>query len=273
LIEVESGRWVDSGVANATWWPLADSTLFTIENEIENAINTPRLFSLAQNKFVHDFPSIALDIPHNQDFPYIWSPCVKSDGSEVLGETMAGISEEYQRTHGGGVRPVRIDIKTGKGVLAFSPFVDAEQKFERDDREVRWIDCDHNPVSTYLHSDLTLNEPLTDHKNLSRVNDSNAAESVLVAGLNRFVEQYQTDNTADLVPPVIAALLSLAKDGDAWERQREWIISLADGISQAIQNGKITEHNAVAWNYFIESVNAIYHNNIDSITPLDTVWV
>jgi WD40 repeat protein len=274
LVEVESGRWVDSGVANATWWPLADSTLFTIESDIENAVNTPRLFSLEENKFVQDFPSIVLNVPHSQEYPHIWSPCVKSDGSEVLGETIAGISEEYRYANGAGSRPVRIDLETGNGALVFSPFIDDEQKFERDDEEIKWTDCGRSSVSTRLHPDLVLKEPLTEHKNLpDRAKYPNGAESVLVAGLNRFIEKYQTDDTANLVPPVISSLLSLVEDADAWERQQEWITGLAGAISQAIQNGEITGHDAVAWDYFVTSVNAINQDNKESISILNTIWV
>jgi len=273
LIEVETGRWVDVGYNNATWWPLDASTLLVLENE--EGKNTPRLFSLLENEFVSSFPEITLDLPHNPDYPYIWDPVVDPGGIELLGQTPAGVTQEHQQEHGCGNRSTCIRLETGEGHVVQSVFIEGNPAYEREVRKSYWLSRNRKLSPVRLHPDIStiMNQPVTEHENLVASWGSNTAEVIVINALNRFVQQFQISDTSYLVPPVLAALIPLSDDNAMWERQCDWLVGLANGSLAAINNGEITGRSADAWKHFPSAISAILQGRSDLIDPMSATWV
>lgn len=267
IVEISTGRSLQLNVANTAWWPLGESSLFTIEHEGGRAV--PRLFSLATNNHTRTFSEITLNVPMLKDYPYLWFPSVSPDGREVLVLTPTGVTDEYQREYGTGDRVARVNLADGRGKLLNDPYFNADRSLERDVREVRWTGRPvGHPVQLHPNLEAKLRDPVTEHEYLSQARWAHEAEGILISTLNRAIELTKAHQPMHhLIPEVLATLVPVAKAPDVWERQSEWLISLQKATSN-VNDTPSTNGNAAAWSAFGSAIAAVQAGRPELIDPL-----
>lgn len=273
LVEVATGRWLTLDVANTCWWPGHGSTLLSIHHDDGRAY--PTLFDLASNSYSGSFPIIELDVPLLESFPYIWNPAVSADGLEVLATSPAGVTADYQREHGAGSHLVRFTLATGRGTIVASPFLDEEQTLERDVSDVRWVQRPVGGGPVALHPDLVtqLQVPITTHEWLSPGRWADEAEQMLVLTLNVAVDATkQGGPVAHLLPEILAYLIPLASNPEAWARQAEWLVDLRDTTVKLVASGSLQGDLAGFWHQYGSAIAAIEAGRPDLIDAVEAGW-
>ncbi|TDO48242.1 hypothetical protein EV651_1238 [Kribbella sp. VKM Ac-2571] len=270
LVEVATGRWLRLDVGNAAWWPLGDSSLLTVTHD--NGTATPQIFSLESNSYTRTYPQITLDVPLLSSFPYTWFPAVSPDGREILVQTPAGVTTEYQSEHGVGGHLARVTLDDGQGRLVGEVFLNSERTLERDVREARWTG---RPPSHHIRlvPTLELNPPVTEHAYLDPGRWADEAERVLVLTLNKAIElTKEGKDISHLVPEILAALIPIGCNGDIWERQSEWLVGLQQSTNNLVANGTITGNAATAWRRYGSAIAAIQAGRLELIDPVTAAW-
>ncbi|AIY03015.1 hypothetical protein ART_3416 [Arthrobacter sp. PAMC 25486] len=272
LVETATGRWLALAFGNAAWWPGEDSCLLTIVNE--NGASVPRLFSLETNEWIHTFPAIELDTPLLPDYSKLWMPVVSPDSAEVLLETTAGVTPEFQHQHGTGSRLARVTLADGKGSLVHDAFLDGTQTLERDVQDARWI-IDATGRRVRLHPQLhnRLNQPILNAGNITDDRSADTAEQIVVLSLNKAVERTKAGLAiGTLMPDILASLRTMAKAPEVWERQSEWLVSVHEQVATFVTNGTVAGSNATTWKHFCRAIAAIQSKKVDRIDPLVAIW-
>ncbi len=271
LIEVAGGRFLELDMANAAWWPLAESSLLTIDHDQGTAV--PRLFSLAGNSYGRSFPAVTLDAQVPRDFPHFWAPAVSPDGTELLAMVAAGVSREYQQQFGTGHRAAKITLATGKAALLHPAFLGKDQTLERDVREVRWTE--RPPQNRLrLHPSLAAGmvQPVTHHAYLSPDRWADEAEAILVHSLNRALELTDAGiPVAHLMPEILASLGPVAAGPENWERRSAWLVDIRNLTARESAAGAFTEDQALAWRHYGAAIAAIQAGRPELIDPLATL--
>lgn len=271
LVETATGRWTAVDVPNAGWWPGADSALLSIEHRDGQAI--PTLFGLQTATTLASYPAVELDTRLLESYPYVWTPTVSPDGTEVLGVSPVGVTPEYQGTHGTGSRLVRFTLQTGRGT-AQPAFIDADQKLEHDVSEPRWT----TPAPAYtvnLHPDLlaALHEPVTAHEWLAPGRWASELEQMLVLTLNAAIDRTREGlPIADLLPEIVALLVPIAADPECWGNQSQWLLGLRDTTVDLAASGTITGALAASWRQYGAAIAAIEAGRPDLIDPIALAW-
>lgn len=269
VVDPENGQWIDLGVANVGWWPEASSTLVSIHHADGRAF--PTLYDLSTNAYTRSFPVIELDSPLLETFPYVWMPDVSAGASEVLAATPAGVTTDYQQTHGTGAHLIRFNLTTGRGALVSSPFLDSDHTLERDVSEVRWAKRVKNEAAVVLHPDLVagMREPVTTHDWLNQGRWADEAEQVLVLSLNVGIDATREGHSfTQVLPEILASLVPVASDPEVWERQKEWLLGLRDITVNNIAQGQLTGDLAVCWQRFNSAIAAIEAGRPDTIDAI-----
>lgn len=272
LCDVDSGQLLRLPVTNCCWWPLADSTLLEIAHIDGRCV--PRLFSLEVNDFVETFPDVVLDHQMFPDLPYIWSPAVSPDGSEVLVLTPTGVSAAHREEHAVGSHLARFTLVDGRGELVYPALLDAQYPWERDVSEARWT-APYPRRNVRLHPDLEKGLEATDleHDHLSPGRYAPEAEQVLVKTLNLAIAHTQQgEDLAYLMPEIVASLVTLHEDPGLWAGQRGWLAGLVETTSQMISNRELVGRDAEAWGHFRSAMQAIDSGRGDATGSLDAMW-
>lgn len=246
LIEVATGRHLQLQPTNACWWPLEDSTLLTVQNKDGHA--TPRLFSLNHASYVYDFPEIILTDPVPEGFGSAWFPHVSPDGSELIVQTIAGVTAEHQGQFGAGCRATRVNLSTGAAHITQSPFLDDSRQLERDVRHHTWVG---RPLKreVELHPDLAelLVPGITEHEHLASSRWAYDAQQFAMKLLNHAIDCIETDEPVALMSDLIAAMETVAQDHILWEQMSEWLTNVQQATSTRVTAGLITGDAAAAW--------------------------
>ncbi|MEU1899152.1 hypothetical protein ABZ512_12285 [Nocardiopsis dassonvillei] len=272
LVEIRTGRHLRLEDGNTAWWPSADSTLLSVVHNEGTA--TPRLLSLESNTWTHSFPKVLLDVPLLPSFPHLWYPSVSPDGQEVLVQTPAGVTSDYQSEHGTGHRLARVELATGRGKLVHGVFLDREKRLERDVRESRWTG--RAPArAVRLGPDLScgLSEPVTEHRYLSPGREAGDAEEILLRSLNRAVDLTREGRDPSyLLPEILAALVPMTHEHEVWERRSEWVLGLQESTGGLTADGSIKGGAATAWRRYGSAITAIRSGQPELIDPLLATW-
>ena len=271
VVEVATGRWLRLDVANASWWPLGDSRILTVTHQ--NGAATPRLFNLEWGTYTRTFPEISLDVPFLPSFPYAWFPSVSPDGTELLVHTPAGVTPEYQKEHGVGNHLARVALDSGRGHMVGGAFLDAGSTLERDVGDARWTGRVPS-TCVKLHPILArqLRSPVLEHEYLHPGRWADEAEQVLVKTLNRAIDQTQNgQDSSHLVPEILASLVPIAHNSDAWGRQSEWLIGLEQTTANMVLSGSLTGDMATGWQRFGLAIAALRAGRPELIDPVATV--
>lgn len=272
VVETATGRWLTLDIPNATWWPLADSTLLTVTHH--DGRISPRLHDLASNSVTGTFPDITISglLPK---FPYLWSPDVSTDGRFLVGTAVTGVSAEFQDKHGAGSRPVRVDLATGEAYVGGPTFLDTAHTLERHARHVT-IPGKPAPRAVHLHPELAtqLQDPITSSEYLTP--NRWADDSIQFVGklLNRAIDGLDAgEDPAPLLPDLVAAMSALRRDPDAWARLEEWLTGVQRGIQTRLHRGDITDPAAHhSWQAFGTAFTALQSEGPDATSPLDVAW-
>lgn len=263
LVEIGTGRWMPSPIANAGWYPGRDSCLLTFG---PSDPLTPTVFNLATNAYVHQFPALLFSQrSSNVDFlDRAWSPRVSSDGRRLLVLTPAGVPAEFQREHGTGNRVGMVELINGYCELVTSIFIDPNGELERDHVEARWND-DRWHGTVRLHPELAAQ--LRDPAPLSpERNDPEwlAADPRQLAGLalEALVEQFQSDphdtEAVQLMAEVILGVTTTARlNRPSWDAVADWASNIADFMRKPVANGWLDQPNQDAWRSYIATVEEL----------------
>jgi hypothetical protein len=270
LVEVVTGGWLRLEVGNAAWWPQEDSSLLTVTHD--NGTATPQIFSLESNSYIRTYPQITLDVPLLSSFPYTWFPGVSPDGREILVQTPAGVTTEYQSQHGVGGHLARVTLHDGQGRLVQEAFLNSEKTLERDVREARWTG---RPPSHHIRLDprLELHPPVTEHDYLDPGRWADEVEGVLVLTLNKAIDLTNGGkDLSHLVPEILAALIPVGYNRDVRERQFDWLVGLQQSTSNLVANGTITGTAATAWRRYGSAIAAMQAGQLELIDPVAAAW-
>ncbi|HWU33356.1 MAG TPA: hypothetical protein VN108_10795 [Marmoricola sp.] len=271
IVEVSTGRWLLLNVGNCAWAPATASGLITIAHHDGKAF--PRLFDLETNSFVQDFPAVELDVPLLESYPHLWWPAVSPDGSEVLAQTPAGATVEYQSTYGVGSHLARFDLQSGRGRLITSPFANDAQTLERDVIDARWTEPADPSWTLSLHPELSkeLHEPVTQAQDptwLRRERWADEAEIVLVSVMNRAITLAQEESSVAHLMPEIVAALSVIANSPVWPRQAEWLTNLRDITMSMVSSGEMDGDLSLPWMLFAIAIRAIEQGDSSEISAL-----
>lgn len=273
LVEVASGRWLTLEVGNCAWWPLEAATLLTVVHESGRA--TPQLFSLRDNISTATFDDLSLSVPMLESFPYMWSPTVAPDGTELLVMTPAGVTSEYQRQHGAGNHLARISLKDGAGRLVQDVFFDSEATLERDVRDVRWTGRGL-AAAVHLHPNLAgqLNEPVLEHEWLEPGRWAEESDRMLSHALSRAVDLTKEGrDVSHLMPEILACLKTIAVSPEIWGQRAESLASLDQSTGNLIVTGELAGDLATAWQRYRSAMAAIRDGRPELIDPVIAAWV
>lgn len=273
LCELASGRVVRIVPANCCWWPGTDSTLLEVARVDGRCV--PRLYSLEQDAYVHDFPEVRLDEEWLPGLEHVWGPAVSPDGAQLLVRAHAGVSLRHREEHGVGGHLVQISLADGRGRLVHPALVPGPQVWERDVAEVRW-------TGSFPRRSVTLHPALAGrlvagdlaHPFLDPARYADEAEQLVVTALNAAIALLQrSDSMAHLMPEIVTALPALRADEAIWSRQREWLEGLAATTTRMIASGELAGADASAWQAFGSSLRTLAAGALDLVGLLDASYV
>jgi hypothetical protein len=265
LVNATTGQWLKAPVQNVGWWPLAPSTLLTVDNDTE-AVSTPRLYNLETAAFTHTFPALRLDGAEqtDPDLLHCFKVAVSPDGTELLVGSRVGITHEYQKVHGSRQRVARIDLRTGHGALVWPIFLNDDHELEREHDDYRWLrrpPC--QPVT--LHPDLAAQLQQANRTDNERNLQRSAYQARQLAG---FALQHAYDilrqrpdatDPSPYLPEIIRGLASLYDLGpELWPPVGEWVDSIAATVKRAVSSGLLTGRPRESWERFSRAVDSLH---------------
>jgi hypothetical protein len=284
LVDSTTGQWLDAPVDNVAWWPLAPSTLLTLDNETKPA-PTPRLYSLETAAFTKSFPALQL-VGVDQTDPDLldcYGVSVSPAGTELLVGSRVGITHAYQQKHGSRQRVARVNLATGHGALVWPIFLDGDHELETEHEDFRWLGRRPVHQSVTLHADLLARvQPAKEmdsergERNLQRA----AYDARQVAGLalqhakTVLRERPQTTDPSPYMPEVIRGLVALHDlSPDLWPPFGEWIGNIKDAIQLALDHGLLAGRPEDAWRKFSTAAEALQNSTPQFINWHELPWL
>jgi hypothetical protein len=279
LIDSVTGQWLDAPVHNADWWPLAPSTLLTLDNDTKPT-PTPRLYSLETAAFTRNFPALQLDGAEEtpQDLLECYEVAVSPDGSELLVGSGVGITGSYREKHGARLRVARVDLHTGLGALVWPIFLDSEEELEREHNDFRWLRRPPHQRVT-LHPDLAaqVKPPniTEDERNLERA----AYDVRQVAGLAlqhavTILRQHpETTDPSRYMPEIIRGFATLHDlSPELWQPFGDWMSNIKDMMAAPLTHGLLTGRAEDAWRKFSAAAEALRYETAQPIDWHALAW-
>ncbi|WP_286287240.1 hypothetical protein [Microbacterium candidum] len=273
LCEVATGRHVDLPIANADWWPAADSMLVTMRRS-DDGQWAPYLYNLEQNAWVQKLPDIHVDDTSLSDV-YMWAPVVSPDGTRALIRTHAGVDDQYRQAYGAGAHLIHVDLLSGEGSFPVTPLLDRTYPWERDVSDARW-NGEPRRTTVHVHPDIeaAMQAPTFESEHLAPDFYSEEAEEFMVKTINRAIELTQAGQSmAHLMPDAIAALAVLRASRDRWDGQQEWLDGLTEVTSRMAMTGELAAVDGDAWTDFAKAFWQLRETPADIPNPISASWV
>ena len=280
LVNAATGQWLETPVNNADWWPLAPSTLLTLDNETKPT-PTPRLYSLEEAAFTQAFPALQLagSDQTDPDLLNCYNVAVSPDGTELLVGSRVGITSAYQREHGSRQRVARVDLRTGHGALVWPIFLDDRHELEREHDDFRWL---HRPAhqSVSLHPDLVaqlrpVNTAEDPRKPKRGAYDARQIVGLVLQHAVTILRQHpESADPSPYLPEIIRGLVTLHDlSPELWQPIGAWVYSISDGIEIVLSHGSLTGRPEDAWRKFRAAAQALRHEQSQLIDWHAVPWL
>jgi hypothetical protein len=283
LIDSATGQWLDLPVENVAWWPLAPSTLLTLDNETKPT-PTPRLYNLETAAFTESFPALQL-VGADQTDPDLldcYGVSVSPDGTELLVGSRVGITHAYQQQHGSRQRVARVNLASGDGALVGPIFLDGEHELETEHGDFRWLGRQPVHHEVTLHADLQarLQPANRDSERSERNRQRSAYDARQVAGLalqheaTVLRERPETTDPSPYMPEIIRGLVALYDlSPELWPPFEAWIGDIEDWIQVAFDHDLLDGRPEDAWRKFSIAAEALQNGTPDAINWHELPWL
>lgn len=280
LVATDTGRWVTLDFGNACWRPGHDSQLLMLTIEGDKVV--PAAYNLEQGAIIDRFPALDFGaIEAGPVEPGLYAemsnnisaraPVASPDGSRILVETIAGVTDAYRSEHGSGHRLVEVDLSTGRVSPPREVFVSDGKILESDQTRPRWLHA--APASrVVLGSNLlaTAQEPMLDRSADWDVDGADGKQT------GWFALDHLTDHLDQppgrLMPEALLGLATARRDSEEWLRVEPAVDYITQFLAWKLFIGNVRGQHETEWQRLLFELEYIQHTPHPAPDVADLAW-